>query len=290
MDLYQIRYFLAIAEAGNFTKAAERLFVSQPSLSAGIRKLEKELGVSLFERGGRKILLTPAGEFFQTKAGTILAEYQDTLHQLRGFKERPILKLGTLHTIQADNLARLIGAYRDRHPHVIIEVFNGQQDELVDWLDAGKIDLAISLLGPEHDEKAAQRLFRQRLHLAVPASHPFAQRSSLSLQDLDGQPYIQRVHCEIRQACPQMFEVAQVQPHIIYWSDREDWVVSLIQAGLGMSIMPVWPDLPQVAYIPIADLDPARTERVVGLRWRSQQNSEVVREFCHFANGHDWQV
>ncbi len=290
MDLYQIRYFLAIAETGSFTRAAERLFVTQPSLSAGIRKLEKELGISLFERGGRKVLLTAAGEFFKTKAQNILAEYQDALNQLRGFESRPVLKLGALHTIQASSLAKLIGSYRKCNPHVTIELFNGQKDELADWLEAGKIDLAITLLGKEDSGKTTQLLFRQRLRLAVPQAHPFSQRSSLHLQDLDGQPYIQRVHCEILQACPQMFELARVRPHIVYWSDREDWVVSLVQVGLGTSIMPVWPDLPGVVYVPIIDLDPERTERIVGLRWRSQQDSEVARGFCHFATSHDWQV
>ena len=290
VDLYQIRYFLAIAETGNFTKAAERLFVSQPSLSAGIRKLEKELGVTLFERGGRKVLLTTAGHFFLDKARNILTEYQDALHQLRGFKDRPTLKLGTLHTIRSCVLARLIGAYRDRHPHVAIELFNGQQGELIDWLDTGKIDLAIGLVERVRDgksDKTTRSLFQQRLLLAVPATHPFAQRSSLRLSDLNDQPYIQRLHCEIWQACPQMFETAKVRPQIVYRADHEDWVISLIQVGLGMSIMPVWAGLPHLSYIPIVDLD---LERTIGLRWRSQQDSVVVNEFCVFATSHNWSI
>lgn len=287
MDLYQIRYFLAISETNSFTKAAERLFVSQPSLSAGIKKLEKELGVVLFERGRRRVLLTPAGEFFLEKAQNILKEYQSAVRTLKGFKDRPILKLGTLHTIRGCNLARLIGAYRQQHPNVTIELSNSHLEELRDWLDRGKIDVAITALGPNDDPKTSQTLFRQRLQLAVPLEHPFARRSSIHLTDLEGEPLIERIHCEIWRAYPQMFEEAGIQPQIVYWADNEEWVISLVRVGLGLSIMPFWQGLKDIYYVPIAD---RHLDRIVGLKWRSQQDSEVVDGFRIFATSHDWQV
>lgn len=287
MDLYQIRYFLAIAETSSFTKAAERLFVSQPSLSAGIKKLEKEMGVILFERGGRKVLLTPAGEFFLEKAENILREYQSALHVLRGFKDRPTLKLGTLHTVRGCNLARLIGAYRQNHPNVTIELHNSHLEELQDWLEQGKIDLAITSFGKNEDAKTSQELFQQKLLLAVPPEHPFSQRSSVNLQDLEGEPLIERIHCEIWRAYPHLFEDAGFQPKIVYWADNEEWVISLVQVGLGLSIMPVWKNLLNVTYVPIADRS---IDRIIGLKWRSQQDSEVVDWFRVFATSHDWQV
>ncbi len=287
MDLYQIRYFLTIAETSNFTKAAERLFVSQPSLSAGIKKLEKELGVVLFERGGRKVLLTPAGHFFLEKAENILKEYQSTLHALKGFKDRPTLKLGTLHTIRGCNLARLIGAYRQKHPHVTIELYNSHLEELQDWLEQGKIDLAITSLGRNDEPKTSQELFQQKLMLAVSPEHPFAQRSSIHLTDLKGEPLIERIHCEIWRAYPHIFEEAGFQPQIVYWADNEEWVISLVQVGLGLSIMPVWQGLTNINYVSVADLS---LDRIVGLKWRSQQESEVVDWFRIFAASHDWQI
>lgn len=287
MDLYQIRYFLAIAETSSFTKAAERLFVSQPSLSAGIKKLEKELGVVLFERGGRRVLLTSAGHFFLEKAENILQEYQSALNVLKGFKDRPTLRLGTLHTIRSCTLAKLIGAYRQEHPHVKIELYKNHLEELQEWLEQGKIDVAITALGYSDDPKTSQQLFEQRLLLAVPVDHPFAQRSSIHLVDLEGEPLIERIHCEIWRAFPQMFEAAGVQPDIIYWADNEEWVISLIQVGLGLSIMPAWDCLTNIKYVPIVDLSLARS---VGLKWRAQQESEAVDWFRIFAKSHDWQV
>ncbi|MDJ0594706.1 MAG: LysR family transcriptional regulator [Pleurocapsa sp. MO_226.B13] len=287
MDLYQLRYFLAIAETSSFTKAAERLFVSQPSLSAGIKKLEQELGVVLFERGGRKVLLTSAGHFFLEKAQNILQEYQSTLDAFKSFKDRPTLRLGTLHTMRGYNLARLIGAYRQQHPNVTIELYNSHLEELDDWLEQGKIDLAITSLGDREASKTCQKLFQQKLLLAVSPEHPFAQRSSIHLADLEGEPLIERIHCEIWRAYPQMFEEAGFQPQIVYWADNEEWVISLVRVGLGVSIMPVWQGLTDVNYVPIAD---ANFNRTIGLKWRSQQESEAVDWFRVFATSHDWQV
>lgn len=287
MDLYQIRYFMTISETSSFTKAAERLFVSQPSLSAGIKKLEKELGVVLFERGGRRVLLTPAGHFFLEKAENILREYNSALHTIKGFKNRPLLRLGTLHTIRGCNLARLLGTYRQKYPNVIVKLYNSHLEELQDWLEQGKIDLAITSLGHSDDSKTSQELFQQRLLLAVAPSHPFAQRTSIHLADLEGEPMIERIHCEIWRAYPHMFDEVGFKPQIVYWADNEEWVISLVQVGLGVSIMPVWTELSNINYVSIADLN---LERTVGLKWRSQQESEAVDWFRIFATSHDWQV
>ncbi len=287
MDLYQIRYFLAIAETKSFTKAAERLFVSQPSLSAGIKKLEKELGVVLFERGRRKVLLTSSGDFFLEKAQNILKEYQSTLNAFQDFKERPILKLGTLHTIRGFNLAKLVGAYRKKHPNVTIELYNSHLEELAKWLEEGKIDLAITSINQKEVSKTCQKLFEQKLSLAVSPEHPFARKSSINLADLEGELLIERINCELWRANPQMYKDAGINAQIVYWADNEEWVISLVQVGLGVSIMPIWQDLPNIVYVPIAD---ASLKRTIGLKWRSQQESKAVDWFRTFATSHDWQV
>ena len=221
------------------------------------------------------------------KAENILKEYQSALHVLKGFKDRPILKLGTLHTIRGCNLARLIGAYRQKHPNVTIELYNSHLEELQAWLEQGKIDLAITSLRHSDDPKTSQELFQQKLLLAVSPEHPFSQRSSIQLADLEGEPLIERIHCEIWRAYPHMFAEAGFQPQIVYWADNEEWVISLVQVGLGLSIMPVWQGLTNVNYVSIIDLN---LDRTVGLKWRSQQESQVVDWFRIFATSHDWQV
>lgn len=287
MDLYQIRYFLAIAQIGSFTKAAEQLFVSQPSLSAGIKKLEQELEVTLFERGGRRVLLTPAGRLFQEKAQTILAEYQSVRHDLEKLKEKPTLKIGTLHSVRGYTLARLMGAFREKYANVTIELCNGYLQDLQDWLEQGDIDLALTWLREQDSSQTSQFLCHQPLSLAVSPSHPFARLKSISVADIDGQSYIERLNCEFWRANPKMFESMGVKPQTIYSANNEEWVIALIRAGMGISIMPIWADLDDIIYVPISDL---HLKRTIGLKWRNQQVLEAAKWFQEFAASYDWQI
>lgn len=285
MDLYQIRYFLAIAETGSFTKAAERLFVSQPSLSAGIKKLEQELGVKLFERGGRRAIPTPAGKFFWKKATNILNEYQVTLQELKGFHHQPTLRLGSIRAIQIASLAALIRDFQVEHSNVLIELLDGTLEDLRKWLEDGEIDLAITILDVREDPKTSLALFHQRRMLAVPTSHPLAQRKTVRLIELDGQPYIERMHCELHGETRQLFESKGIHPRVVYRANHEEWAISLVSAGLGFAIMPELQNIPGVVYIPIVDLP---LQRTVGLVWRSRHESEVTDKFCTFAASHNW--
>lgn len=285
MDLYQIRYFLAIVETGGFSKAAERLFVSQSSLSGSIKKLEQELGVKLFERGGKRAIPTPAGKFFREKAKNILNEYQTTLRELQGFHNQPTLRLGTLRTIRITSLAALIRNFQSSDSNVVIELLSGTVEDLRNWLEDGEIDMSITVLDYHEHPKTSLILFNQRRMLAVPASHPFAQSGTVRLMDLDGQPYIDRIHCEMWRETRDLLELKDIQPRVMYRSDCEEWAISLVAAGLGLAIMPEWQDTPAIVYIPIADLSVKRTLNLV---WRIGHSSDVIDRFCAFAASHSW--
>lgn len=283
MDLYQIRYFLAIAETGSFTKAAERLFVSQPSLSAGIKKLEQVLDVTLFERGGRRAVLTPAGKLFQEKAKIYLDNYQATLRELREFRDQPVLRLGTLRTIRITCLADLIYTFQQQFPSVLIELVDGSFSELCDQLEQGDVDLVMTVLDGYEAPKTSLILFQQRRVLAVSTNNPLTNRATVQLADLDGQPFIDRLHCERYKEFQRLF--TSIQPRIVYRADQEEWVFSLIAAGLGLSIMPEWHNVPGVIFIPIADLP---LQRTVGLVWRSGYESEAIDQFLACAGNYNW--
>lgn len=287
MDLYQVRYFLTIAETGNFSRAAERLYLSQPSLSTGIKKLEQELGASLFERGGRRTVLTTAGRSFLEKATIIMNQYQAALHELKGFDEQPILRLGALTTIRVTELADLVSTFQQHHPNVTIELRDGTQDKLRDWLEQGEVDVALTVLGDREEPQASAVLFRQPLLLAVLHTHPFAQRTSVRLEELDGQPFIDRINCEFAERECEILEAKHIHPQIVNRASHEEWVISWIKAGLGISIMPRWRGLMGIVYIPIVDLD---FQRTIGIKWRQQQSSKIVEQFCHYAASHNWEV
>ncbi len=286
MDLYQINYFLAIIETGSFTKAADRLFVSQPSLSAGIKKLEQGLGVVLMERGGRKVLLTPAGTLFLEKAKKILYEYQCLVQDLKEQRNNPTLKLGTLYTLRGTIFAKLISSFHLNFPNLVIELCTGYKEDMLEQLEQGDIDIAITIHEDnDDDDKAAEGLFEQSLKLAVPLYHPLSQRETIQKTEINGLPFIERIHCEIGRNCPQYFD--GLEPRIIYWADNEEWVISLVQAGLGVTIMPVWMDIPGIVYVPFDDLI---LSRKIGLKFRSRQSSSYVDQFRLFARSHNWEI
>ncbi|MGG6263167.1 LysR family transcriptional regulator [Leptolyngbya sp. AN10] len=294
MDLYQVRYFLTIAETGSFSRAAERLYLSQPSLSTGIKKLEQELGVSLFERGGRRTVLTTAGRSFLEKATIIMEQYQSALHELKGFHDQPTLRVGVLSTMRVAELADLVSTFQNHHPNVAIELHDGTLEKLREGLEQGDIDVAITVLSlrpstdsfARDDSQTSITLFRQPLLLAVPQSHPLAQRASVRLAELDGQPFIDRIHCEFFQQECQMLDAANIRPKVVYRASHEEWVISLVRAGLGISIMPYWYGLTEIVYLPISDLD---FQRTIGIQWRQQHPSDLVGKFCHFATSHHWE-
>lgn len=287
MDLYQIRYFLTIAELGNFTKAAEKLYVSQPSLSAGIKKLERELDAKLFERGGRNVILTPAGHLFQDRARAIESEYQSVHQDLKILKNQPTLRIATLHSIRGNSMAEIIGAFQARHPNIAIEILNGHLQNLQEWLEQGKVDMTLTWLGEKDNPQNSQFLFHQPLALAVPHNHALALAKSTCIADLNGQPYIKRLNCEFWQTYPKIFESADCKPRMVYSSNNEEWVISLIQASVGVSIMPMWSNLTNIIYLPLTDLSLSRT---IGLKWRGRHKIEAVDWFRDFVVAQDWQV
>lgn len=280
MDLSQLRYFLAIIETQGFTKAAERLFVSQPSLSAGIKKLEQELGVVLFERGGRRAVLTPAGKLFLEKARNIINEYQSALTTLKDFQQHPTLRLGVVCTLRISVISSLVSAFRVIHPHITIELKDTHVNNLNHLLEQGEVDLILTVLNSDDNQNASVKLFQQQLLLAVPTIHPFAQREEINISELDGQPYIERVNCEFWRENPLIYKSVGVKIQTVYLANQEEWVIHLIQTGLGMSFMPVWSNLSGIKYISISEFNICRE---VGLKWKGEQNSQLVHLFCAFA-------
>lgn len=286
MDINQIRYFLAIVETGGFTRAADSLLISQPSLSVSIKRLERELDVPLFERGGRRAVLTPAGLFFLETARDIWDRYQLTLNELRNFRNQPTLRLGILRTFRIDDISRMVAAFREDHSNTVIELRDGNANDLHNWLEQGDVELLVTELTSPEDTETSLALFQQKYLLTVPLNHPFAQRDTVTLAELDDQPFIGRTNCEIWGKAPQLFDAAGIEPRVIYLADREEWAISMVKAGLGVTIMPVWNDLSDVVYVSIAE---ANLFRTVGLKWRLQQNSEVVILFRAFASSYSWQ-
>ncbi len=282
MNLTLIRYFMAVAETGSFTRGAERANVTQPTLSAGIKRLEESLGASLFERS-RAPQLTPAGARFLPRARLLLQEWTAARRELRqqGRPTKLRLRLGYIPGLPQRRLTALLGSFAAAHPDVALEILEAPVATLTRRLDLGRIDAAIM---PLNDDGAGLTLFRQRYLLAVPPKHPLARRSSARISDLQDQPFVIRPQAEIMPAAEKLFDGLNVRPRIIGRAESDAALLALVEAGIGVALLPHWLASEAVATLTLPEL---RDMHRIGLMWRDETQAALA-QLRDFAAGHDW--
>ncbi|MEH6545586.1 MAG: LysR family transcriptional regulator [Sneathiella sp.] len=285
MDIYQLRYFLALVETNNFSRAAERAFVSQPTLSTGIKKLETELGLQLFSRESRTITLTEAGHRFLPRARTIIHEVNAAKQEVN--RKTPVLRLqiGVLRGLPTNRLAKLLRDFNQSHPDVQASLKEGTLTQLHSWLDEQRIDIAFSTPLDEGHGGEFERLYSWKFLLSVPADHTFASRSSVPLKRLDRLDFIHRTHCESGTDLTRTFVSAGVNPHIVFRTDQDNKALSLIGAGLGLCMMPDIHVAPDVVQVPVDGINIGRT---IGLIWYGTRDNELIQSFRLFAASNEW--
>lgn len=284
MNLTLIRYFMAVAETGSFTRGAERANVTQPTLSAGIKRLEESLGTSLFERS-RTPQLTPAGARFLPRARLLLQEWTAARHDLRqeGRPTKLRLRLGYIPGLPQRRLTALLGGFASANPEVALEILEAPAATLTRRLDLGRIDAAILPLGDDSDDHSLT-LFRQRYLLAVPPKHPLARRNSARISDLQDQPFVIRPQAEIMPAAEKLFDGLNVRPRIIGRAESDRALLALVEAGIGVALLPHWLPSDAVATLTLPEL---RDMHRIGLLWRDDAHAALM-QLRDFAAGHDW--
>lgn len=282
MNLNQIKYFLTVAETGNFTKASERLFISQASLSVGIKKLEEDLKVKLFERTQKQIFLTSSGKYFQNKAKEIFNQLETAKNELRhnNYGHQP-LKIGILETLHNSSIIQLIGNFCKTHSNIVIEQINGNNLELEKGLERGNIDLAITVLNDGSNRNQTQILFQQNYLVAVADNHPLVEKKSIAFSELEELPYIDRINCESREYLQQLFAARGISPTLCYQIKQDELCRALVAAGIGLAIMPAHSKIAGIVYLPFSDF---QLIRQVGLMWRPKHDSKAVSLFGEFSS------
>jgi len=263
MDLQQIKYFLAIVDFGTFIAAAEQTHVSQPTLSAGIRKLEDSLDVKLFNRGSRQAHLTTAGEEFLSYARPAYNQLMSVKSKLSEEQEK--IHIGVLNTIPMDHIAEIIRLYRISRPHVFVELIVSQHEELTQGLNTNKLDIVFTTKDIAKDNFTL--LFNENLTLAVSSQHPFSSQNRVALSELTGQAFIERINCESWSDVHNILKKQNIKPHSVCRTENDDSVLSLVAANLGVSIMPVRNTPYDVNFIPIKDI---KVTRNIGISYSSK--------------------
>lgn len=237
IDRYLLRYFLAVIDQGNFSKAAASCNVSQPTLSAGIAKLETLLGRPLFIRTNRRVELTAAAVELAGHARRIEAEFAAAERAVQEAAAPATLRLGILASIPAAWIEDYAVRLRDAGGAERVEFVEGRERELSERLARGSIDLALSIIRDDA-RFPVERLMTEGYALAMAASHRFASRDLIDGAELAGEPMIVRRHCELLSDTSRYFTARGVRPFFPARTTSDDYALRLVRAGLGMTVMP----------------------------------------------------
>lgn len=280
MELYQLKHFVAVAEAGGFTKGAQWVAVSQPAISASIAKLEAELDVKLLERRHSHVVLTPAGMRLLEVGKTIPQTCNAVKAEIKTIANQKPLRIGTLQLLSSGHVSKLLGAFRDANPNVSIEAVDGTWDQLFELLDEQELDAVLTIFNGKEAKFAARILFTLPYVLAVREGHPFAQRAAVSLGDLANEAFIWPERCPCLQDLTNALTSRGIRVRVVYETDRDDRALALVAAGLGVAFVPGRVEVPGVKLIPVTDLGISRT---VGLAWPRDRKDRGLEEFIAFA-------
>jgi LysR family hydrogen peroxide-inducible transcriptional activator len=274
VELHQLRYFCAVADSGSFSRAAEQSHVSQPSLSQQILKLEDELGARLFDRLGRSVRLTDLGKTFLPRARAVLRELEAARGDVVEQKDSigGTICVGVIPTIAPYFLPAQLTFLSRRFPQARVTVVEEITPVLLERLRASVVDVAILALPIRGHEFETFSLLTEHLFAALPKEHRYAKRSSLALKDLRVEPFLllRDGHC-FRDTAVAACDRARLNPQIVFESGQFSSILSMVGAGMGVSIVPEMAVEKRSGcrFVRIVDAEASRTIGAVVLRGRS---------------------
>ena len=241
MELTQLKYYVTIAETLSFTRAAQILHVSQPAVSYQIRRLESELGTRLFDRGGRKIALTPDGEIFLPLAQSVLLKADEALRALREHLgvETGEVRMGCNPSVATYRGPSLIASFRQHLPRVRVQLIEGGDLELEQGVLEGTIDFAVVTAPGSPHTLDVTPLAAEDLLLVVSPSHGYADRSTVALAELNYEEFIfatnsYNITAQIIDACRRV----GFEPRVAYQTGSLELLKGFVRQGLGVSMLP----------------------------------------------------
>jgi DNA-binding transcriptional LysR family regulator len=282
VELQQMRYVVAVAETNSFTRAAERCLVVQSALSHQIARLERELGVRLFERTSRRVRLTPAGAAFLPAARQCLAaaeraaaEAAAAVGEIRGR-----LTVGLIATVAAIDLPAALRAFRERYPHVRISLRAGASEDLIEQVRLGAVEVAFLGLPTTARPRGveARELAHDRLVAVVPPDHPLAGESTVTLRRLSSEVFVDLpARTAGRLQSDQAFAAAGLTRDVAFEVTTAYLVSRLVEQGLAVAMLPsaYAPQLTGVTTIEVVDAA-ARVEYVI---WSSDGRTPAAAAF-----------
>ena len=286
MNLRDLEYLVALAESGHFGRAAERCHVSQPTLSAQLRKLEEFLGVALVERRPRRVALTAAGEAVVERARRMLRDAED-IRSLARASQDPLsgtLKVGLIPTLGPYLLPRVAPKIAKALPKLSLLLHEYQTAPLVERTLAGELDLAILALPAETKGLATRSLFDESFLVAMPERHRLASKKHVKASDLEGEKLLllEEGHC-LRDQALEICERVGTQEHAFRATSLET-LRQMVASGLGLTLLPELSAAGPFASargLTVRPFAAPTPNRMIGAAWRrSTSRSQAIAEVC----------
>ncbi|HET8903059.1 MAG TPA: LysR family transcriptional regulator [Saccharospirillum sp.] len=266
MELRRLRYFLATYETGSVSGASRRCFVAQPSISAAIGQLEEELGSVLFERHSKGVRPTDAGERLYPLAAHLVADSEAIVQTFNQTTRSQPLCLGLMRSLGAERMSLWLKRVMARMVNLELTLVNPEEA-----CDARVVTKAMCL-----PHESFEPIWRDRYCLALMAGHPLTLRERIQLQDLEGEAFILRSHCEateqLRQTLHRLDIGIQTRAHI----RTIEYSLALVSAGVGVALVPDWPENRQRPDMELRSIEGWEAELVIGLAY-PEELSEVQR-------------
>lgn len=291
MNIRALQYFVKLADLRHFSKAADACFVSQPTLSTQIRKLEDELGVQLVERSPKNIMLTPVGEEIADRARLVLSD----IDQIRAVARRSgnpaegTIRLGLFPTLAPYLLPHVVPAVRKAYPKLKLQLSEEKTEDVLTMLRQGELDAGILALPINEEGLHKEILFEEPFVMAMPAGHPLAARKSIRLDDLVGAELLllEEGHC-LRDHALEVCALAGAHERVDFHATSMETLRQMVAAEVGVTLMPILavkPPIAETANVVVRPFAKPPPQRTIAMVWRSSSAlASFIRDLStHFA-------
>ncbi|MFR9789422.1 LysR family transcriptional regulator [Streptomyces sp. MB22_4] len=264
----RLAYFAGVARHEHVTRAAQEMNVPQSTLSRAMARLEQDLGVELFARRGRTLVLTTAGRTFLASVERALGEVERAAEEVRADADPATGKVafGFLHTMGAETVPGLLHAFRAEHPRIRFSLVQNYGEAMLEGMRAGRLDLCLTSPVPDAPDLVARRLDEQKLRLVVPGDHPLAGRRRIRLAEAAEENFVTlEPGYGLRRITDALCREAGFTPRIAFEGEEAETLRGLVAAGLGVALLPP-PTVPRPGVVELTVTAP-RAVREIGVAW-----------------------
>lgn len=296
VSLRHFRFFVAVAETGQVSKAAAALFTSQPAVTEAIKTLETDMGVKLFNRSPKGVTLTYEGAIFLQHAQTVLAAAVDAMLAPQQVQRDMAgqLTLACTHTVAGYFVTPLLSRFRRIFPGIEVNLVEFERPEIERRVLSGEVDLAVCLLSPleSGDQIETELLVRSKRRLWLPANHGLLDRKTISLRDVQAEPYIMLAVDDAEETTLAYFRNAGLEPNVVFRTTSMEAIRNVVAEGFGVTILsdmvyrPWSLDGIRLAAASISDVVPSMD---IGLVWNRSaglsRDAKVFVDVCRAGSG-----